>query len=163
MGDHDALTRLVWILLDNADKHGSEPIDVTLETGDTTATLTVTDHGPGIAPEHIDHVFERFYRADPARSPAGGSAGATAAFTGSAFFARSSARWGAGESSLIASGRFRSWCTSASSPCTALRYLRAVRLLRAIEIDESAAINAAPTPKLAASAPRAARSGSASR
>ena len=75
MGDHDALTRLVWILLDNADKHGGRPIEVTLEDDGTTATLTVTDHGPGIAPEHIDHVFERFYRADPARSPAGAGLG----------------------------------------------------------------------------------------
>ena len=75
MGDHDALTRLVWILLDNADKHGAQPIDVTLEDDGSTATLTVTDHGPGIAPEHIDHVFERFYRADPARSPAGAGLG----------------------------------------------------------------------------------------
>jgi len=75
MGDHDALTRLVWILLDNADKHGAQPIDVTLEDDGATATMTVTDHGPGIAPEHIDHVFERFYRADPARSPAGAGLG----------------------------------------------------------------------------------------
>lgn len=75
MGDHDALTRLVWILLDNADKHGAQPIDVTLSDDGTTASLTVADHGPGIAPEHIDHVFERFYRADPARSPAGAGLG----------------------------------------------------------------------------------------
>jgi signal transduction histidine kinase len=75
MGDHDALTRLLWILLDNADKHGAQPIDVALDSNGTTATLIVTDHGPGIAPEHIDHVFERFYRADPARSPAGAGLG----------------------------------------------------------------------------------------
>jgi signal transduction histidine kinase len=75
MGDHDALTRLVWILLDNADKHGARPINVTLNDDGTTATLAVADHGPGIAPEHIDHVFERFYRADPARSPAGAGLG----------------------------------------------------------------------------------------
>lgn len=75
MGDHDDLTRLVWILLDNAEKHGGRPVAVRLDEDDDAVTLTVTDHGPGIAPEHIDHVFERFYRADPARSPAGAGLG----------------------------------------------------------------------------------------
>jgi two-component system OmpR family sensor kinase len=35
------------------------------------AVLQVTDHGPGLAPEQAEHVFERFYRADPARRKGG--------------------------------------------------------------------------------------------
>jgi signal transduction histidine kinase len=38
-------------------------------------TIEVQDRGPGIAPEHHKHLFERFYRVDPSRSRALGGAG----------------------------------------------------------------------------------------
>jgi signal transduction histidine kinase len=40
-----------------------------------TATLAVTDQGPGLAAEELEAVFERFYRIDPARSRAAGGSG----------------------------------------------------------------------------------------
>jgi signal transduction histidine kinase len=48
---------------------------VTLQTQDNSAILKVTDTGVGIAPEHQPLVFERFFRADKARSRESGGSG----------------------------------------------------------------------------------------
>ena len=45
------------------------------ETGTDEATFKVTDIGEGIAPEHLPHIFERFYRAEKSRSREGGGSG----------------------------------------------------------------------------------------
>jgi len=64
-------------LLANAVHHGRDGgrVRVTTRTEGTEAVLTVTDDGPGIAPEDLPHVFKRFYRADEARSRETGRSG----------------------------------------------------------------------------------------
>jgi heavy metal sensor kinase len=75
--DKDLLIQLLLNLLDNAVKHTPAGGTVTVgwQAGDGTVALRVTDTGAGIAPEHLPHIFDRFYRADSARSRAQGGAG----------------------------------------------------------------------------------------
>jgi two-component system sensor histidine kinase MprB len=72
-GYPDRLERAIWNLLENAGKWSREgsSVDVILDRGE----LTVRDHGPGIAPEDREHVFDRFYRATNARSLPGSGLG----------------------------------------------------------------------------------------
>jgi len=62
-------------LVDNAIRQ-TEPlgqVQVSLFVTERVAQLMVRDTETGIAPEHLPHLFERFYRADPARRQTGGS------------------------------------------------------------------------------------------
>jgi signal transduction histidine kinase len=77
-GNAEQLGQVVTNLVSNAICYnrpgGSVRVRVAEEPG--TAVLTVTDNGLGIAPEHLPHVFERFYRADESRNRRnGGGAG----------------------------------------------------------------------------------------
>jgi len=67
------LERAVWNLLENAGKWttAGSSVDVTLSNGE----LRVRDHGPGIAVEDREHVFDRFYRAAAARALPGSGLG----------------------------------------------------------------------------------------
>jgi two-component system, OmpR family, sensor kinase len=73
--DEDAIRQLVWILLDNAFRYARSRVGIALRTEDGWARLTVTDDGPGIAPEERERVFERFYRADRSRTGQGAGLG----------------------------------------------------------------------------------------
>ena len=75
--DAARLTQILQNLLANALRHTSEGGSITLQTkldGDS-LNLTVADTGEGISPEHLPHVFDRFYRADQARTRDRGGAG----------------------------------------------------------------------------------------
>jgi heavy metal sensor kinase len=75
--DADALRRALLILMDNAAKYtpigGS--VRLKLVAVDGFASMSVADSGIGIAPEELSHVFDRFWRADKARSRERGGAG----------------------------------------------------------------------------------------
>lgn len=71
-GDRERLRRVFVNVLDNAVKYTPDggTVSMTLEVSSDSrhVQVVVTDTGSGISPEHLPHVFDRFYRADPARS-----------------------------------------------------------------------------------------------
>ncbi|HST90356.1 MAG TPA: sensor histidine kinase, partial [Ktedonobacterales bacterium] len=78
--DEETLRRVALILLDNAIKYTpagdagggtSGVVTVSIERSGAEAVLRVRDTGPGIASADLPHIFERFYRADPARDRQG--------------------------------------------------------------------------------------------
>jgi signal transduction histidine kinase len=77
IGDRDRIKQALLNLGINALQHtpvgGSVILSLAQEAGG--ATLAVRDTGPGIAPEVLPHLFERFYRGDPARNHNRGGAG----------------------------------------------------------------------------------------
>jgi two-component system, OmpR family, sensor kinase len=76
-GDEDRLRQVIGNLLANVRVHTppGTALDVSLRVTDGQADLQVVDHGPGIGEPHAEHVFDRFYRADPARSRDRGGSG----------------------------------------------------------------------------------------
>lgn len=76
-GDHEQLRQLIHNLIENAIKYGGgKAVDVSLQaTAGGQLVVSVSDHGEGIAPEHIPRLTERFYRVDPGRSRAAGGTG----------------------------------------------------------------------------------------
>jgi two-component system phosphate regulon sensor histidine kinase PhoR len=81
-GERDQLIQLLTNVIDNAIKYGGEdrPVRIGLRhlakappgagsmTGRAALEVTIADQGPGIAPEHLPRLTERFFRVDPARS-----------------------------------------------------------------------------------------------
>ncbi len=74
-GDEGLLERLIWILVDNALRHGQPPVIIDISTISDGVVLAVEDHGGGISEVDRDLVFERFYRLDAARSDSGSGLG----------------------------------------------------------------------------------------
>ncbi|MCY3932910.1 MAG: ATP-binding protein [Acidobacteria bacterium] len=70
VGEEEAIRQALSNLVDNAVKYSSAggSVLVRLRARNGRAVLEVEDEGPGIASEHLDRIFERFYRVDRARS-----------------------------------------------------------------------------------------------
>jgi len=64
LGDRDALKQIILILLDNALKHSAGPIEVAAVPRGSQVEIRVKDYGPGIPPERLGRVFDRFYRGE---------------------------------------------------------------------------------------------------
>jgi len=75
IGDEARLIQVIMNLLDNAIRYTNAggQVQVSLQATPQTVQLVVRDTGIGIASEHVPHLFERFYRADPSRRRTGGS------------------------------------------------------------------------------------------
>lgn len=71
-GDRESLVQLLVILLDNAIKYSPSGavVTVTSKQDEGAAIIAIEDHGQGIAPDALEHVFDRFYRADKSRTKA---------------------------------------------------------------------------------------------
>jgi signal transduction histidine kinase len=75
MVDADELHRAVGNLVDNAVRHTRTQVEVAARVDQSWAVISVSDDGPGIAPEDRERVFERFTRLDDARGRNSGGAG----------------------------------------------------------------------------------------
>ncbi|MFI6781583.1 ATP-binding protein [Micromonospora sp. NPDC050276] len=71
--DPRRLDVIVANLVGNAFRHGAEPVSVRLSADPDWITIEVADQGPGLDPEVLPHVFDRFYKADTARTRSEGS------------------------------------------------------------------------------------------
>jgi signal transduction histidine kinase len=67
-GDAEGLRRMLVNLIDNALRYARSHVTVAVSPGDGSALVTVTDDGPGIAPEDMERAFDRFTTLDDARA-----------------------------------------------------------------------------------------------
>ncbi len=74
--DARRISRVLRNLIVNAIEHGEgRPIDIRLDRSEDAVMLSVRDHGVGLTPDQVERVFERFWRADPARTRTTGGTG----------------------------------------------------------------------------------------
>ena len=76
-GDEEGMKKVINILMDNAIKNtpASGNISLQLRSDKNKIELSLTNTGPGIAAEHLEKIFERFYRVDTSRSRENGGYG----------------------------------------------------------------------------------------
>ena len=77
MADRLLVERAITNLVSNAIRHAfvDSTVRVVIATKGDSATLAVTNHGEGIAPAHLERIFDRFYRIDSARARLDGGNG----------------------------------------------------------------------------------------
>ena len=73
--DHRRLERIASNLIGNALEHGGRDVTARVGRDGVGSFLEITDRGPGIPPDRLPHVFERFYKADTARAGPGSGLG----------------------------------------------------------------------------------------
>jgi two-component system, OmpR family, phosphate regulon sensor histidine kinase PhoR len=76
-GDRDEMLRVLENLIENAIKYGQsgKRVDVSLISNNHNMSVVIRDYGPGIAPEHLPRLTERFYRANENNSREQGGTG----------------------------------------------------------------------------------------
>ncbi|EXF26000.1 hypothetical protein BG28_06470 [Nesterenkonia sp. AN1] len=74
--DARRISRILRNLINNAIEHAeARPVDVVVSSSPTAIGIAVRDHGIGMSPSEVAHVFDRFWRADPARARTTGGSG----------------------------------------------------------------------------------------
>jgi signal transduction histidine kinase len=71
--DKRRVERIIVNLVENALRHGAAPVVIEVRQHGDVVHVAVRDSGPGIPTEHLSHIFDRFYKADPSRSSSRGS------------------------------------------------------------------------------------------
>ena len=74
--DRRRIDRILRNLVNNAIEHSEgQPVDLVLKSSDSAVAIAVRDYGMGMSPEQVSQVFDRFWRADPARARSTGGSG----------------------------------------------------------------------------------------
>jgi len=116
MADPDALNQVFGNLVENSVKYAGQGkrIHVRAQLCLNEVQFTVEDFGPGIASEHLDRIFERFYRVDKARSRESGGTGLGLAIVKHVVLAHGGRVWA--ESELGSGARFHFTLPLAAQP-----------------------------------------------
>jgi two-component system OmpR family sensor kinase len=77
IADPDRLTEIVLNLVENAARYSppGDPIEIVISRTDDYGIIEVKDMGPGLNPQDLPHIFNRFYRSDQARTSSSGGTG----------------------------------------------------------------------------------------